>query len=326
MENENKERFLSEEIREPKKNNSILLIVLFAGILIMAYLWFSKTREYNNCVENNTTLENDMKGMNDMLSGYTESLSNDLKSDFKNMLATYDALKEKDASKADSINAQKAKIEGLLQQLNQNKKLTAQQIYTLKKENETLRNIMKGYVKQIDSLNTLNLELTYNLETRTSELNTTIQERDQAKQVASEKDALVKKGSKLQVVTIKSNGLRMKLSNTVEETNKAKSVSQVRSLFTIGANPIASSGDKTVYMQIIAPDGKTLQSKNSGTVQTDLGNIAYSDKKDISYENEKLDVAIYYFFPTDEKAESGTYKVKIFCDGQLIGNDSFTLK
>jgi hypothetical protein len=53
------------------------------------------------------------------------------------MLATYDKLIEKDKSKADSLNIQKAQIQSLLDKLNTNKKLSASELYKLRKENET---------------------------------------------------------------------------------------------------------------------------------------------------------------------------------------------
>ena len=187
------------------------------------------------------------------------------------------------------------------------------------------RGIMKGYVKQIDSLNTLNLRLNTDLETRTSELNEASNERDQYKtesEIAAEK---VKKGSKLQAYGFSSTGLRMKLNNTTDETNKARSTSMIKSSFTIGENTIATSGRKMVYMQIINPDGKTLQTSSNNTMQTDDGAIAYSDKKEIDYNNQSIDVAIF-FNQSGKEFAKGTYKVKIFVDGQLIGTDSFTLK
>ena len=120
-------------------------------------------------------------------------------------------------------------------------------------------------------------------------------------------------------------GLKMKLNNTTEVTKNARSVVQIKSSFTISENPITPSGKKIVYMQVINPDGKTMQTKSSNTVQTDLGNIAYSDKKEIDYQNERIDLAIYYDLKGEE-ALKGNYKVKIYCEGNLIGTDSFTLK
>jgi chromosome segregation ATPase len=292
----------------------------------MAYLISAKNKEINILKNKNTELESDMQGMNDMLSSRVGGdMTNDLKKDFVKMLDVYDALIEKDASKSDSLNVQKQKIQSLIDKINSNKKLSAREIFTLRKENETLRNIMKGYVQQIDSLNTLNVELSSNLETKTTQLNQTIEERNQFKSDADASAAQVKKGSKLQAFSINSVGLRLKINNTTEETTKAKNCVQIKSSFTISENPLTPAGKKTVYMQIINPEGKTLQSKSSYVVSTDNGNIAYSDKKDIDYNNQSIDLAIFYDLGGEE-AVNGNYKVKIFCDGQLIGSDSFTLK
>ena len=321
---------MNDQITEkPKKSNGIYLLVilaLFIALAYMAYLLSAKNKEINMLKNKNTELESDMQGMNDMLSSRVGGdMTNDLKKDFVKMLDVYDALIEKDASKSDSLNMQKQKIQVLLDKINSNKKLSAREIFTLRKENETLRNIMKGYVQQIDSLNTLNVELSSNLETKTTQLNQTIEERNQFKNEADANAAQVKKGSKLQAFSINSVGLRLKMNNTTEETTKAKNCVQIKSSFTISENPLTPAGKKTVYMQIINPEGKTLQTKSSYVVSTDNGNIAYSDKKEIDYNNQSIDLAIFYDLGGEE-AVNGNYKVKIFCDGQLIGSDSFTLK
>ncbi len=311
-----------------KKSNGVFIVIILAlllGLAVMAYLWSKKNSQLNDCMNETTLLKSDMEGMNQMMSGYVGNMSNDLKTDFKNMLKTYDALIEKDKSKADSLNVQKEKIQSLIDQINKNKNMSASQLFQLRKENETLRGIMKSYVIQIDSLNTLNLKLTSDLDQTTTTLNTTKEERDMFKLDAEEKGAQVKKGSKLQAFGFGSVGLKMKLNNTTEVTNHARSVVQIKSSFTISENPITPSGKKVVYMQVINPDGKTMQTKSSNTVQTDSGNIAYSDKKEIDYQNERIDLAIYYDLKGEE-AIKGNYKVKIYCEGNLIGTDSFTLK
>lgn len=323
---------MSEFEEKPKKSNAngiylLIIIVLLAALAYMAYQISTKNKEINALKNANTELEADMQGMNDMLSSRVSdgSMTNDLKKDFINMLEIYDQLIEKDKTKSDSLNIQKQKIQGLLDQINKNKKLSAREIFTLKKENETLRNIMKGYVKQIDSLNTLNIQLTSDLTVKTTQLNQTSQERDQYKNEAEKSAEQVKKGSKLQAYDFSSTGMRLKMNNTVEPSLKARNCVQIRSMFTISENPLASAGRKTVYMQIINPEGRTMQTKSNYVVNTDNGSIAYSDRKEIDYNNQSIDVAIFYDLG-EEEAVKGNYKVKIFCDGQLIGTDSFTLK
>lgn len=60
-------------------------------------------------------------------------------------------------------------------------------------------------------------------------------------------------------------------------------------------------------------------------MNTDNGEQFYSDKKDIDYNNQAIDLTIYYDLKGQELMK-GNYKVKIFCEGQMIGTDSFTLK
>lgn len=311
------------------KSSNVLLYsvigILLIGLATLTFMWSAKRSELNQCQNDNLILKSDMEGMNKMLEGYVGGLSNDLKTDFKNMLDTYDRLIEMDQSKADSLNKQKAQISQLLKQLNTNKKLSARELFNLKKENEVLRSIMRGYVKQIDSLNTLNIKLTSVLDETNTKLTETTTERDTYKKDAEQKTEQLKKGAKLQAYGFNSEALRMKLNNTTEPTTKAKNVIQMRSTFTIGENQIASSGRKSVYLQIVGPNGEVLQSKANYVIETENGQQGYSDKKDIDYNNQAIDLTIYYDLKGLEVGK-GNYKVRVYCEGQLIGTDSFTLK
>jgi hypothetical protein len=197
-------------------------------------------------------------------------------------------------------------------------------LYKLSKENETLRGIMRSYVKQIDSLNTLNISLTSKLDETSTKLTSTTVERDEFKKVAEEKTEQVKKGARLQAYQFNSVALRQKMNNTSEETVKAKNAVQIKSSFTIAQNPLTTAGKKTVYLQITNPEGKVLQTRSNYTTDTDQGNVAYSDKKEIDYQNQAIDLSIY--FDLKESAAKGNYKVRVICDGSVIGTDSFTLK
>ena len=319
---------MSEIEEKAQKNNNgafvAIIIILLLGLGAMAYLWSSKNSDLNQCKTDNAMLNSDMDGMNEMMSGYIGGMSNDLKTDFKEMLSTYDALLEKDKTKADSINKQKAVIEELLEKVEKGN-MNARQLFAARKEIETMKQIMRGYIVQIDSLNTLNYKLTSDLETTSTALSKTEGERDQYKTEAEINAEQVKKGSKLQAYNFSTVGLKMKLNNTTDETNRAKNTIQIKSSFTLSENPITPAGKKTVYLQVITPEGKTLQSSSSNIVTTDAGSIPYSDKKEVDYQNERVDMAIYYRL-NGEELSKGNYKVKVYCQGQLIGSDSFTLK
>jgi chromosome segregation ATPase len=198
----------------------IIILLLLVGLGVMAMQWSKKNSELNQCSNDNTLLKADMAGMNEMMSGYVDNMSNDLKTDFKNMLKTYDDLMVKDKSKADSLNVQKQKILTLMEDLDASKRngrLNARKIAQMNREIETLRSIMKSYVVQIDSLNTLNVKLTSDLDQTNTKLTTTTQERDMYKQDAEQKTEQVKKGAKLQAYAFSSVGLKMKL-NSLEKS------------------------------------------------------------------------------------------------------------
>jgi len=314
---------------EPQKKKGTgayiaIIVLLLLGIGGM-FFWVSKEQAKTaECGEKRTKLEADMQGMNEMMEGYVGNMSNDLKTDFQNMLKTYDALIEKDKSQADSINVQKTRIEELLKQVEKGK-MTAYQLYELRKENETLRKIMKGYVVQIDSLNTLNLKLSSELDSTSSQLNVTKEERDKIKKLAEERGETIDKAKKLQAYNFSSGALRGRLNGTTTETTKARNAVQLKSSFTISENAVTSTGSKGVYMQITDPNGKVFQKRSSNIISTDSGDVSYTDMKTINYTGSRIDVAIYFDL-NGQDIEKGNYKVKIYCQGQMIGSDSFSLK
>jgi hypothetical protein len=322
------------EVKQIQKPNRkpvfTAVIVLLVGLLgIMTYLWSVKVGEVKTLTDENTNLKKDMEAMNEMMKPFIgDNMSNDLMADFKNMMATYEEIEKQSDIDKEELQAQKDKIQGLMTELESAKKngrVSASLIAKLQRENETLREIMKGYIRQIDELNTKNTELTANLDKTSTELNETKNERDDFKNQATESQEKVKKGQKLQAININSTGMRMKLNDQLEPTTKARNCVQASASFTVAENAIADAGQRTLYMQIIDPDGKPLQGRSGGTVSTENGTVVYGAKREINYGNKAVDVTIYYDFNGEEPV-NGVYKVKIYSGAELIGTDSFSLK
>jgi DNA repair ATPase RecN len=327
---------MSEEIKKVDSSKKIIVVLLIAiigligGIAYLSKIYSDKIQELNKALGENTKLKSDLNEVNKSIGSVIdiEGRSDDLKTNLTNMLSNYDELIKMDKSKSDSLNLEKSKIQGLLNQINTLKSqgnLTYSKLLKMEKENETLREIMKSYIKEIDQLNQLNKKIQTDLTETSEKLTSTETERDEYKKVAEETSQKVKQGSKLQAYSFTSSGMELKRNNTTKETTKAKETIQIKCLFTIGSNSLANAGKKTVYMQVISPEGKTLQSRSSNVVNVDGTSIPFSEKRDIDYENNSIDVGIYYDM-RGEKATKGTYKVRIYCEGNLIGSDSFTLK
>ena len=313
---------------ESKKKDGIyvfIIILLIAALGALGLLIANKNKNLNQCSIEKASLESDMAGMEDMMGQYVGSEKGNIKEDLRSMLEMYDDQLLKNNANKDSIQFQKDKITSLIQELDNNKKSSARQIYKYKKESETLRKIMKGYIQTIDSLNTLNVGLRTDLETTNKTLTNVSTERDELKEKTTKLESKVAAGARLNAFNIYTSGMKYKLDGSLKENETAGKVAKVRSCFTIGENAIAQSGTKNIYLQVITPDGKVLYQRSSNVINIDGANILYSDKKEIDYQNQSIDVCVYYDTNGADLVK-GNYVVKLYADGAVIGKDSFTLK
>jgi hypothetical protein len=313
---------------QPKKRDGVyifFILLLFAVMGGLGFLVSNKNKAIENCSLEKSELEADITGMEGMLSEFVDVQKGDMKTELRNMLSMYENALAKNDSNQDSIRIQQEKIQELLQDLETSKKISGREIYKLKKETETLRAIMKGYVRQIDSLHTLNVGLRTDLTEKTTQLTNVTGERDAFRDKASDLAEKVEKGARLTALGISSTGMKYKLDGTLKENSRAGKIDKVRSCFTIAENKLAKSGAKYVYLQIITPDGKVLHQRTSNVISIDGVNVLYSDRKEIDYQNENIDVCIYYE-ANNETLAKGNYLIKLYADGVMIGKDSFTLK
>jgi DNA repair exonuclease SbcCD ATPase subunit len=161
---------MSEEIKKVDSSKKIIVVLLIAiigligGIAYLSKIYSDKIQELNKALGENTKLKSDLNEVNKSIGSVIdiEGRSDDLKTNLTNMLSNYDELIKMDKSKSDSLNLEKSKIQGLLNQINTLKSqgnLTYSKLLKMEKENETLREIMKSYIKEIDQLNQLNKKI-----------------------------------------------------------------------------------------------------------------------------------------------------------------------
>lgn len=245
-----------------------------------------------------------------------------LKAELEDMLAQYNALETTNGEIKADLEAEKAKIEDLLKNM-KNKDWT---IAKLKKETETLRTIMKGFVVQIDSLNTVNKELRAEKEVVQNELKT---EKSRTETLSKEKESLTNKvtiASYLKTTALKSYGIKVKGDNTGKENDKAKRIDKIRTEFTLLKNEITPPGDKYVYVRILTPDGKVLSEKTDDSNKFDFNGVKglYSAKKQVNYQNQEMKVTIDW--KKIDEFPIGEYNVEVYADGVDIGKTKFKLK
>ena len=304
----------------------IILLLLLAGGY-MGYLISEKNKTLNQCDNEKAELVAEMEALNEMMHDEGLAIGENVRQNLQNMISQYDNMEIENQQMADSIQAQKDKISGLIQELDQAKgdrKHYMSKVYMLQKETETLRSIMKDYIRTIDSLNTVNQGLVVDLDNTKTNLNNVTSERDDYKNQTNELTDKVNKGSKLSAFSFLTEGIKEKGTGSYKETDRASSCSHIRSCFTLGENSIATPGNKTVYMRIITPGGTVLYESNNNTFKAGDQALLYSDKKTVNYQNQQVDMCIFYKLTGE--IEKGNYITQIYCEGVMIGTDNFVLK
>lgn len=315
----------------PKNNKSkdaiyitIIILLLGAGGFLFVQLSQQKTK-LAQCTENFDVLMKEKDEMAKMFSenGMADMMGADLKQSLSNLMEDYQGLETSNAGMRDSIERQIHKIDSL-QQLAERNKGNAYMIYKLKKETETLRSIMQGYVRTIDSLNTLNQELRADLSSTKQTLNTVERERDDVKEKNKDLEGKVAKGSILQTSNLSAGAIHLRSSGKQVETTRAGRADMVKACCTILENAIAKPGSKSIYMVVTMPDATILTQDPSAKYKWEGGETQYSLVREIDYQNAPMDLCLYAEVKQD--LPKGVYQVELFCEKAKIGKTTFTLK
>ena len=257
---------------------------------------------------------------------FLEEEKADLTNQLNDMYTQYDSLKTENDTINLKLEAEQAKIQRLLAINASN----VQKIKLYKKELGTLRNIMRSYIIQIDSLNRRNQELVAeNKEVRT-QLYQIESSKKQLEEQNVELSSKVETASILQAKNIIATPLN-KRSNENFSTNK---VVKIKTCFTVRENAIVPAGTKTLYIRIVRPDEVVLANSPDNLFEYNDEMIVYSAKRDLEYENQDIDICIFWdrdipesgITKLSEDLIGGTYSVDIFHNGNIIGTTTFTLK
>jgi predicted RNase H-like nuclease (RuvC/YqgF family) len=203
----------------------------------------------------------------------------------------------------------------MLEQLQKEKTYNYEQLAKYKREVETLRGVMRGYLRQIDSLNTINSDLQAQNVAFKKEISTAQLRADVAEEKADELNTKVRIGS-----VIRSSGVRMAMLNSnSKEVKRVRQASRIRVDFELTANELAEPGEKSIYICITAPDGYVLSSEDMILFMFEGEEMMASAMRKVDYENQSVPVSIYY----DGAAfERGTYTVDIYIDGRHSGSQA----
>lgn len=278
---------------------SMVIISIILGVLLvfLLYMYFDKKSK--------------MTEMENVLTQEKDSLANEL----RHMVVAYDTLKTNNDTLNAGLQKQKDKIVQLLS-------LNASNVQLIKKyksEITTMREIMKSYIVQIDSLNTRNkLLVSENTEIKQqiSQVRTTNTELSKVKEELSSKVDLA---SIIQAKDIAAVSLNKKR----KETTRLNLLDKLRICFTLRENPLAEAGQKDVYMRVLRPDSLAITSSPDNLFEYKGNKIIYSATRQVDYMNQDIEVCI--FLDNNGDFIVGNYSVELYLDDNIIGRTTFML-
>jgi len=298
---ENQEKYQAEHV-EHKKGAPVVMIVstviLTLGLIALVVLFYNQKSK--------------MVEMEQVLTEEKDSLANELRM----MMYGYDTLKTGN----DTLNAELLRERTKIQKLLEVNASNAQLIRKYKAEISTMRDIMKSYIVQIDSLNTRNRILTAeNVEIR--QQMTTVQENNV--ELEKVKEELTSKVSVAEVIQAK-DIVAVALNKKRKETSELRNLDKIRVCFTLRENPIAAAGNKIVYLRVVRPDQLVITPSPDNLFQVKGEQLIFSANRAVDYANADIEMCI--FLDNTGDFIPGTYNVELYLDGEKIGAGSFALK
>lgn len=200
--------------------------------------------------------------------------------------------------------------------------------YKIKKKMSRLQVIAQGYVRQMDSIVTINQDLTEeNLQIK-EEIKIEKRKYRKLEEQTVALSGKVDEASVLSVYNLKSSAMHKKGGGKEIETDKIRRIDLVKVCFTLGENSIIEPGIKTIYVRIAQPDKKILvkarDDQNSFMFQGEK--LQYSIKEEVTYDNYAMDMCIRWHKRSTQELKPGLYHVDIFEGENNIGHTTFTLR
>lgn len=249
--------------------------------------------------------------METVLTEEKDSLANEL----RRISFAFDTLKTNN----DTLNANLARDKEKIVQILSINESNVRLIRQYKKEIKTMREIMKSYIVQIDSLNTRNKILV----AENSEIRQEIKEvRSTNTQLSKAKDELSSKVEVASVIQAK-DIVAVPLNKKRKDTNRVGLLDKLRICFTLRENPIAIAGKKMVYLRVIRPDSLVIATSPDNLFEYRKNKIIYSASREVDYMNQDIEMCI--FLDNSGDFIIGTYSAELYLEGTIIGRTNFML-
>ena len=292
-------KVINKDIMDLKKVMYALIVVavLLAGAL--AYVWWDKT-----------SLVNELNVEKEELTSQMISLQND----YASLSSDYDMINSQ-------LDSSREEVSQLIERIKKTEATNRRKMRQYEKELGTLRSIMRNYIVQIDSLNTLNKKLTADAAAARREAAESRRQSEELSKTVESLSDQVAVGS-----VIKARGLKLEAYNASDKiTDRSSRVVRMIATLSLVENDLAANGPVRVYIRVKDPEGILLTNSSQRTFSVDGGEPMISTaSREVDYQGKEIDLGIYINDIPD--FVKGIYTVEAYTEQTKLGEAELMLR
>jgi len=236
-----------------------------------------------------------------------------LQSDFENLNSDYESINHQ-------LDTSREQVAQLIEKLNKTEATNRAKIRQYEKELGTLRSIMKGYIVQIDSLNTLNKRLTADAAAARQEAAESRRANEELTQQVVNLSSQVSAGKILKARAISLVG---HYSNDKAGDRHSRVRYMVANL-TLVENTLADHGPVRIYVRVKDPEGTLLMNSESTEFTVGGQTLQATASREVDYEGNEVDMTIY-INDTGEFVK-GVYTLEVYSEKSIMGRAECMLR
>lgn len=297
MERRERESQLASE-KKLKRTMWILVVVAVALVAVLGYVWSQKSSLISE-------LEDEKRDLTEQM----ESLQND----YATLSSDYDSINSQ-------LDTSRAEVADLLERIKKTNATNRAKMRQYEKELGTLRSIMRNYIVQIDSLNTLNHKLTAEAAAARREAAASKAESAQLSQQVENLTGQVAAGS-----VIKARGLHIAAYNSSDKvTDRSSRTVRLLTSLSLVENDLAPKGPVRVFIRVKDPDGIILTNSNRSSFTFNGETMVASASRRVDYEGSEVDLSIY--LNDIPEYRKGVYTVEAYTEQSFLGKSELMLR
>lgn len=297
MERRERESQLARE-KKLKRTMWILVVVAVALVAVLGYVWSQKSSLISE-------LEDEKRDLTEQM----ESLQND----YATLSSDYDNINSQ-------LDTSRAEVADLLERIKKTNATNRAKMRQYEKELGTLRSIMRNYIMQIDSLNSLNHKLTAEAAAARREAAASKAESAQLSQQVENLTGQVAAGS-----VIKARGLHIAAYNSSDKvTDRSSRTVRLLTSLSLVENDLAPKGPVRVFIRVKDPDGIILTNSNRSSFTFNGETMVASASRRVDYEGSEVDLSIY--LNDIPEYRKGVYTVEAYTEQSFLGKSELMLR